>query len=319
MLKMTRKTAFAAMLFFAANAQAVIPEPGLWWNPNESGRGYTVEVQDDGIFVLYFGYQPDGTKSAFYETFGRLDVDTGIVRGYWASAESGQCFGCPHREPVRTVIGQVEIRFTSPTAGQIKFPSGEIVQIQRQLYMADSLTDPRSMLGIWNFVDGSSGVYFGESLWFQRLDSSVASGFAGRRVDGSASRIALGGATNNPNLPRWLVLLDSSSTHYTAYAFNNSVDTVVGRSWTYRKTSQLSGPGLVSIGQRVMGHSLAVQATSSTTGEAKAEFQHQALEHRTQASLGDGPVDSIEIDGKSYSMLTIQAEISRLQVEMDSR
>lgn len=321
MLKMTRKAVFAAMLFFAASAQAVIPEPGLWWNSNESGRGYTIEVQDDGIFVLYFGYQPDGTKSAFYETFGRLDVDTGIVRGYWASAEGGQCFGCPHREPVRTVIGQVEIRFTSSTAGQIRFPSGEIVQIQRQLYMADSLSDPRVMLGIWTFLDGAFGVYFGEALWFQQLDSAVPSGFSGRRLDASASRRVLGGATNNPSLPRWVVLLDSSATYYTAYAFDNSVNTLVGRTWTYPKTGQLSGPGLPSIGQRLMGHALAVQAASAAAGDIKVESEtpEHVLQDRASASLAAGPVDIIEIEGKSYSMLAIQAEISRLRVEMESR
>ena len=39
---------------FAAGAQTIYPEDGWWWNPQEPGRGYMIERQEDTIFFMSF-------------------------------------------------------------------------------------------------------------------------------------------------------------------------------------------------------------------------------------------------------------------------
>jgi len=36
------------------------PQPGWWWNPNESGRGFFVESQNGVTFVGAYFYDADG-------------------------------------------------------------------------------------------------------------------------------------------------------------------------------------------------------------------------------------------------------------------
>jgi hypothetical protein len=118
------------------------------------------------------------------------------------------------------------------------------------------------------------------------------------------------------------VLLDSSSTHYTAYAFNNSVDTLIGRSWTYRKGTSLTGAGLPSIGKRMMGNTLAEQAADSQQGVLKTDpnlDMSATLDAKADASTAGTTPESIVIEGKSYSMSAIQAEIARLQAEIEAQ
>src|SRR5690606_10818824 len=125
---------FALLLLLVTTSSfAVIPEPGLWWNPTEGGRGYGIEMQDDNVFVTYYAYQPDGTKSAFYTTFGKLNARTGVMTGYWAAAQNGQCFGCPYRAPQLSDLGTARLEFSSSMTGLITLPGNIRIPIQRQL------------------------------------------------------------------------------------------------------------------------------------------------------------------------------------------
>ena len=300
----------------AQAAQAVVPEEGLWWNPAESGRGYGIELQDDGMFVTYYAYQDNGAKSAFYTTFGRFNSDTGVMTGYFADAKNGQCFGCPYRGPQVTEIGQARFAFTSPTTGRIELPGNVSIPIQRQIYMADNLRAPEIMLGVWGMVDGGP-VYFGEMLWFREVVDGPPRRFAGHRL-GATGRVALGQATGDPALPM-LMLVDSSTTYYTAYAFSNSVNRLVGRTWTYPKTGQLSGPGLPFIGTRIMGHTLARQATSAQAGDTKTAMSDSDAndDARYQATLAEGSAATTKIEASTHSIAELQAAFGRLQVELE--
>ncbi len=264
---------------------AVIPESGLWWNPNEPGRGYTIELQNDSMFVAFYGYQPDGSRSAFYTSFGRFDSRSSQMRAPFYSAKDGQCFGCSHRAPELTELGEAHFSFSSPTQGTIRLPGNLQVAIQRMPLVGDSQHSPLAMLGVWTIVDGDRS-FFGEALWFRQVTNDIENGFAGHRV-GSSNRPALGGPTNNPQLPAMLVLLDSSASHYTAYAFDNSYNRWVGRSWTYPKSGQLSGPGLTSVAHRLIGNAHAQQSSSTTTATKSIDSEIDAQrtdEEREQAN-----------------------------------
>ena len=52
---------FAVML--ARPAQAFTPENGFYWNAAEPGRGYTIEIQDNFLFIIIYIYNPDGSAT----------------------------------------------------------------------------------------------------------------------------------------------------------------------------------------------------------------------------------------------------------------
>lgn len=314
----------AAMLLCMAistTAMAVIPESGLWWNPQEPGRGYTIELQDDGMFVAYYGYQADGSRSAFYTSYGTLNSRTGEMRGTWYTTENGQCFGCAHRSPRMIDLGEARLVFDSPVTGRIHLPDNIRIPIERMPLVGTHRHDPLALLGVWSIVEGST-LFFGEMLWFRRTTTDPANGFAGHRV-GSANRVLLGSPTNNASLPAILVLVDSSTSYYTAYAFDSSINRWIGRSWTYPKTGQLSGAGLPAVAHRLIGNTHAQQSASVTspakslsadTSEQLAESRDAERHHAGQLqprSKSDAP-DQVLIGEHWYDETALRAAFDDL-------
>ena len=98
-------------LLLSCNASAIIPENGWWWNPNESGRGFNLEVQDNLLFFASFAYDANGNP-AWYTAGGPMSSDRDWS-GQLVVTSRGQCFGCAYVDPVRTVVGTATLRFTS--------------------------------------------------------------------------------------------------------------------------------------------------------------------------------------------------------------
>ena len=103
-------------------------------------------------------------------------------------------------------------------------------------------------------------MYFGQALWIQSPNNSIAGGFAGRVIEGSAQRILVGAPEANGSVS---ILVDSSTSYYTFYNFQWSINTWGGRAWTYLKTAQLSGSGLPFFGSRILGKTYSEQPTNA--------------------------------------------------------
>jgi hypothetical protein len=244
-------------------ASAVLPEQGLWWNPAEGGRGYGIEVQDNYIFVTYYGYTGTGV-SAFYTSGGTYNIITNTATVFFAALSNGQCFGCVYLgDPDVEVIGNATLTFFSPMTGRIDLPNGVSIPIQRQLFF-DS--QPRTNLyGTWHLTTGSLGVYFGQALWIQAPNDELEGGFVGRVIDGSSARILVGSPLDDGTVA---ILVDSSTSYYQFYVFEWSVNRWVGYSWTYLKTSEPSGSGLQFFGSRLLGKAFSEDIGTSSLGAA---------------------------------------------------
>ena len=325
------RSSFAAVfVLLASSALAAVPESGLWWNPDEPGRGYTIELQDDLLFAAFYAYQEDGRQSAFYTATVELDGPSGKAQGPLYAARNGQCFGCSHRVPDIDAIGTVRFEFDSPVTGEITMPGGLVIPVERMTLPVPHWTDPAAMLGIWSIVDGDR-LFFGEQLWFRELTDAVDDGFLGHRV-GSNSRLALGQPTNDPDLPAMIVLLDSSTSYYVAYAFDNSVERWIGRSWTYRKDEQLSGPGVTSVAYRFLGNNMAQQALgiASKSGEGALASESEAAlaqrdAQRRRLTLGDGEAAAkvvgghVKIGEHSYDLERLKQAFAELAEQDNTR
>lgn len=125
---------------FAANAQAIYPEDGWWWNPDESGRGYLVERQNDTIFMTSFHYNDLGepewlTITGDFVPDTESDSIIGTMTGEVLKFTDGQCIGCEYTAPVSTISEQdpATLMFYSNQSATLEW-SGEVIEIERYFW-----------------------------------------------------------------------------------------------------------------------------------------------------------------------------------------
>jgi hypothetical protein len=107
------------------------PQSGYWWNPAEGGRGYTVEVQDNTVFVAAYMYDAAGNPVWYASGPATLTGDN-TYQGSLIEYTGGQTLTGTYQAPSDTAsMGNITIQFTSPTAGMLTLPDGEQVPISR--------------------------------------------------------------------------------------------------------------------------------------------------------------------------------------------
>ena len=230
-------------------AQAILPESGWYWNPTQSGRGFNIEIQDNLLFVAAFAYDAPGNPT-WWVAGGPMQSD----RSFAAQASmvtGGQCFGCPYRVPGVADAGPISVVFSDEGNATVTF-QGEAIQVRRQDF-ANLGTNPDGLYGEWSTTEGEPilPIYFGERVSFTGPFTSNAGVLyaSGGRTGATTTRVALG--RYDQSVTSWIMLLDSSSSYYTAYRFRfTGLNRIEGQTWTYLKTSAPSGSGLYFVAQR---------------------------------------------------------------------
>jgi hypothetical protein len=98
----------------------VPPDPGWWWNDQESGRGYSVEVQGDRIFIVGFMYDDSG-RPVWYYSAGQMASETEYT-GPWLQFANGQTMTGPYQPPSPPVpVGQLSVEFTAIDQATFEF------------------------------------------------------------------------------------------------------------------------------------------------------------------------------------------------------
>ena len=121
----TRAAAFKP----AVASSAVTPASGWWWNPNEGGRGFTVEKQGNNLFMATYLYDVSG-RSTWYG-IGPGPMIGSTYTGTLASYRGGQTLTGAYKAPVSNGSGgNVSVTFSSATQGSMTWPGGTI-PIQR--------------------------------------------------------------------------------------------------------------------------------------------------------------------------------------------
>jgi len=116
---------------FGPGAAPFVPVTGVWWNPNESGSGYTVQVRHGVLVLIMYSYKTNG-DSEWYLMSGPLTDNGTKLQATLDKYRNGQCAGCAYTGFPTSGgnDGPVTIQFTSATTGTITFPSGRVVAIQ---------------------------------------------------------------------------------------------------------------------------------------------------------------------------------------------
>jgi len=105
---------------FGAGAPAFAPYTGWWWNPNESGSGYSVEVQGNNLFIVGFMYD-DSARPVWYFSAGPITGPT-TYHGDVLQFADGQTIGGPYQHPGTPVkVATLDMQFTDTTHATLTF------------------------------------------------------------------------------------------------------------------------------------------------------------------------------------------------------
>jgi subtilisin len=106
------------------------PESGWWWNPAESGTGYTIEVQGNQMFMATFLYRSDGSP-VWYLANGTMINDqtfTGTLTEY---AGGQSLTGTWRPASAQQTAGTVTLQFSTTEAARLIFSTGRIIDLVR--------------------------------------------------------------------------------------------------------------------------------------------------------------------------------------------
>ena len=261
----------------SANAWAVIPENGWWWNSTESGRGFNLEIQNNLLFFSTFGYDNSG-HPAWYVAGGPMTSDRDWSATLYATA-NGQCFGCPYVAPQTIPLGTVTLHFTSSQTAVLSI-AGVSINVKREDWWLNEST-PDAMLGEWSAVIGSFGdVFDGERIDYIGKTTSNGTVYASGGRMGSTVALNPALVSYSAANSQWVALLDSSTPFYRLFAFNTTgFNRVEGTFYIYPKGGSPSGSGMFY--QAFRTASFAYLQTGTGPASSKSlELTSQAMEAR---------------------------------------
>ncbi|HKT79765.1 MAG TPA: hypothetical protein VJP86_06065 [Vicinamibacterales bacterium] len=108
---------------FGSGAAPFQPATGWWWNPSESGSGYSIEVQGNNLFVVGFMYD-DAGRAVWYFSAGPMASPT-TYHGDVLQFAGGQTMGGPYRAPdPPSTVSTVDIEFSATDDAMLTFTDG---------------------------------------------------------------------------------------------------------------------------------------------------------------------------------------------------
>jgi hypothetical protein len=110
------------------------PHAGLWWNPQESGTGYNIDVKHGVLVLTIYSFKPDG-DSEWYIATGALTNNGRTFAGSLDKARNGQCIYCDYNgiSVFGGSDGAVGIEFSSPITAVMTLP-GRTINIEPQAF-----------------------------------------------------------------------------------------------------------------------------------------------------------------------------------------
>ena len=110
------------------------PETGWWWNSSEGGRGFSIEIQGDNMYIAGFMYDGSGNP-VWYASAGKMSTSS-VYQGTWSEYWNGQSMGGVFR--MATVknpnVGGMAIGFTSTTTATMYLPDGRTMPLTRYAF-----------------------------------------------------------------------------------------------------------------------------------------------------------------------------------------
>jgi hypothetical protein len=112
----------------------LVPAVGLWWNPNESGSGYALDVKHGVLVVTIYSYDKATGNAQWYLAYNPLTNNGHSFNAPLGKYRGGQCISCAYTgSPTYTGDdGTIAIEFSSSTSATVTLPGGRTTNIQPQ-------------------------------------------------------------------------------------------------------------------------------------------------------------------------------------------
>jgi hypothetical protein len=150
------------------------PQPGMWWSPSESGRGFSIDAQGELMVVTTFAYDDDGHMQWYYSP-GNMSSGGYHWSGPLLKFDFGQPLNGVFVAPVQAGNdGTLTMDFTSRVTGTVTFPNGRRVAIQRQNFGVGS--PPQALLGQWAYVYLIGSSPFADVYTFTTIGGATSTG-----------------------------------------------------------------------------------------------------------------------------------------------
>lgn len=166
------------LLFYAHLLQAaeIAPIDGLWWNPQEPGRGIFIETQDNITVAAFYHYDNSGNNQ-WWLVAGELRTNQNgnlQLDGRWLQYHSGQCPGCNWRQAGSNDAGAVSIEFETDITATLYWQGGA-TPLQRQYWAFETQID--MLTGAWNVIlTAENSIPLASQLWLNQPDGNVLTG-----------------------------------------------------------------------------------------------------------------------------------------------
>lgn len=146
----------------ASTSTTATPETGWWWASTESGRGFSLEVNGNNIFMSSYLYSTNG-KPIWYISLGARSSN-GVYQGTLLQYGSGQTLSGAYQAATQLgSVGSVTLSFDTTTSGRLTWAGGT-VSIQRYNIITDGVTSgPAAGMPQkgwwWNSAEGGRGYF----------------------------------------------------------------------------------------------------------------------------------------------------------------
>src|ERR1700716_746688 len=120
---------------FSLSASAATPQSGFYFNPNESGRGFTIEIQANALFIA--GYLYDAAGDPIWFVSGGLMSSDNTYSGAAYRTANGQPLGGSYRAPTSVPFGDATITFPTTMDANIAV-NGFNFTVTREIFGVDA-------------------------------------------------------------------------------------------------------------------------------------------------------------------------------------
>lgn len=125
-----RRVDITRFRFEAPEQTAKSPETGWWWNADESGRGFFIEMQGNTLFLA--GYMYDSAGHAVWYIASGAAADLSLETS-WSEYAYGQTLTGPYQaaQLKSNAVGLLNLVFSSPQKAVLKLPGEGAVALKR--------------------------------------------------------------------------------------------------------------------------------------------------------------------------------------------
>ena len=309
--------------FAEVPTQAFLPESGFYWNPDQPGRGYAIEVQDRSVFMTAYVYSEESNPSnrapLWFSAAGLVSRQGGSQVTYRLNSElaysgEGQCLNCPYVAPVTENTGRnLTITFTSPITASMVI-DGEAIELVRFWY-SNSISSPIfAMFGQWMVVtdytdvDTSSLPFDGDLLEMGFLGSSdgqdTAEGFRG----GTAIPVV---GTYSDVDDFYVIVVAENTNRYLAYYFTGiqfGTSHFYGLAERFTPGANLTGNGFPAQGQRISD-----RTHTESVLQAKRVIPDGPVSERPVRRPGDKSLPGISAERLNKMVRQLESQLELLR------